>query len=429
MDASKRNFLKLGGVAMAATTVPAGSAYGQVPSVAGLDLPTFDPVEPISNEEFEGRVAKAQGLMQSLDINAMVLEPGASFMYFSGAFWFLSERLTTVVIPREGTPFVVTPMLEEQVVPAFLKIEADVHTWLEHEDPYVLLADILRERGLSSGKIAFEETVRFFVSTNIMNQLPDMVPVSGDPVARTLRRIKSPAELKLMHRSQAITLAAYQVAYDALEPGMTGAELTAITKSVQAALGGQNFVGLGLVDAEAAKPHGLDDTTVIGKNATVLMDIGCTYEGYYSDVSRTFFVGRPSKKQVDTWNLVRQGLDIVAASSQIGNSASLPDDNVRAFYESKGFGPDYQLPGLVYRAGHGIGMDIHEEIYLVRGNETPFAPGMCFSNEPVLYTPGEFGVRLEDIMYMTNSGPKYFTTPPENWENPLGEVAPLSLDL
>jgi len=422
-DHKRRNLIKLGGLALASTAFPSFANHDKT-------RPILTPVpEPISSKEFESRVAKAQSLMAELNTNALILEPGASMRYFSGIDWWLSERLTAVVIPREGIPFVVTPLMEEDNIHQGIKIKATIHTWFEHESPFKLLTQLLKDKKLNSGTVAFEETVRYFVLEGVMSQLSGVKHISGDAVTRRCRRIKSANELKLLHKSNEITLTAYNRVYEEIAKGMTGADLKAMMHSIQTKLGGKNTWSLALIDAASALPHGTDETAQIKAGSTILMDCGCTYEGYHSDISRTFFMGSPSKKQVETWNIVRKGQYVVLENAQIGNPAAVIDDRVRAFYESKGFGPDYRTPGLTHRVGHGIGMDIHEEVYLVRGEQTKLQSGMCFSNEPGIYIPGEFGVRLEEIMYLTNSGPKWFTTPPESIESPLGTVAPLSLDL
>ncbi|WOX04471.1 M24 family metallopeptidase [Microbulbifer pacificus] len=379
-------------------------------------------VQPISVAERQARVVRAQQLMQKYGIDAIVLEPGAAMLYFTGIRWWRSERLTCVVIPRRGDIAVVTPFFEEPSVRESMTFGEDVRTWNEHESPFARIAGVLKDRGFKSGVIGLEATVRWFVADGIRDALPSFKLVSADPVTRGCRMLKSPAELALMKKANEITLAAYGMVWDQLRPGMTPADVNQRMHDAQSALGGQGVWTMALFGEASAYPHGTDQPQQIREGQVVLMDCGCSVEGYQSDISRTFVYGEPSKKQQQIWQLVREGQNVAFEAAKLGAPAGNIDDAVRAFYLKHGFGPDYRLPGLSHRTGHGIGMEGHEPVNFVRGEKTELAPGMCFSNEPGLYLPGEFGVRLEDCLYMTADGPAWFTVPPESLASPLGRL-------
>ena len=379
-------------------------------------------VQPISVSERKARVARAQELMQKYGIDAIVLEPGAAMLYFTGIRWWRSERLTCVVIPKRGDFAVVTPFFEEPSVRESMTFGDDVRTWNEHESPFARVAGVLKDRGIKSGTVGLEATVRWFVADGIREALPAFKLVSADPITRGCRMVKSPAELALMKKANEITLTAYGMVWDQLRPGMTPADVNQKMREAQTALGGQGVWTMALFGEASAYPHGTDQPQQIREGQIVLMDCGCSVEGYQSDISRTFVYGEPTKKQRDVWQLVREGQNVAFEAAKLGAAAGSVDDAVRAFYLKNGFGPDYRLPGLSHRTGHGIGMEGHEPVNFVRGEQTELAPGMCFSNEPGLYIPGEFGVRLEDCLYMTEDGPAWFTVPPDSLASPLGRL-------
>ncbi|WP_078082967.1 M24 family metallopeptidase [Microbulbifer mangrovi] len=417
---SKRHLLKAAALLAVAPALPLRAATS-----AGTDKKTetlLAGVQPISVSEREARVTRAQELMAKNGIDAMVLEPGAAMLYFTGIRWWRSERLTCVIIPRRGELAVVTPFFEEPSVRESMTFGEDVRTWHEHESPFARVAGVLKDRGIKSGAIGLEASVRWFVADGIREALPGFKLVSADPVTRGCRMIKSPAELALMKKANEITLASYGKVYKGLRPGMTPDDVNQMMREAQTALGGQGVWTMALFGEASAYPHGSGQPQQIREGQIVLMDCGCSVEGYQSDISRTFVYGEPSKKQRKIWSLVREGQNVAFDAAKIGASAGSVDDAVRAFYLKNGFGPDYRLPGLSHRTGHGIGMEGHEPVNFVRGEKTRLAPGMCFSNEPGLYLPGEFGVRIEDCLYMTEDGPAWFTEPPVSLTSPLGKL-------
>ncbi|WP_417450081.1 M24 family metallopeptidase [Kordiimonas sp.] len=426
MTFSKRDFLKLGagaavGAVAAGAAARAEGAAKAPETLTGLKPITGD-IQPITVEERQARVAKAQKLMRDEGLAAILIEPGPAMLYFTGISWWRSERLTTVVIPAEGDIAVVTPFFEEPSVRESMSFGEDVRTWHEHESPFARVAGILKDRGLSGGKIGFEDTVRYFVVEGMKAAAPGFEITSALPVTLGCRMYKSAAELALMKKANEITLRAYEHVWGTLEAGMTPGDITSLMGAAQAALGGSGIWNMALLNEASAYPHGTSQPQSLRDGSVVLMDCGCAVEGYQSDISRTFVFGTPTKRQRDVWNTVRRGQQIAFEAAQVGAPAGKVDDAVRAYYESLGYGPGYQTPGLSHRTGHGIGMKGHESVNFVHGEKTPLASGMCFSNEPGLYIYGEFGVRLEDCLYMTDKGPAWFTEPPASLDDPIGKL-------
>jgi Xaa-Pro dipeptidase len=417
MRVNKRDFLKLSGAAV----LVAGCSPAEKQSSSSLSSITGDAV-PIDVPERISRVEKAQRLMAEHNIDALLLEPGSAMLYFSGVSWWRSERLTAVVIPREGDIGIVTPFFEEPSVRESMTFGDDVRAWHEHESPFERVASLLKDRGLSGGRIGLEDTVRQFVADGLRAAAPGFEVVNARPVTEGCRMYKSANEIALMRKANEVTLAAYQHVYSRLEIGMEPADVSAMMNEAQTQLGGIDIWNMALFGVASAYPHGTNQPQKIEQGQVVLMDCGCSVHGYQSDISRTFVFGEPSARQREVWDTVRKGQAIAFETAQLGVQAGAVDDAVRAYYESLGWGPGYQVPGLSHRTGHGIGMDGHEPVNFVHGEQTPLAPGMCFSNEPGLYDYDSFGVRLEDCLYMTDEGPAWFTEPPDSLDDPIGRM-------
>ena len=421
MKLSKREFLALSGASAGALAIGgASNAMAATPDTKLASI-TGDAV-PIGVEERLTRVAKAQRLMAGNNIDAILLEPGSAMLYFTGISWWRSERLTCVVIPREGEIAVVTPFFEEPSVRESMTFGSDVRTWNEHENPFDRVAGILKDRKLGDGRLGLEETVRYFVVDGLQKAAPGLKITSATPVTQGCRMYKSAAEITLMKKAAEVTLTAYRHVYKGLEAGMEPADVKAMMAAAQTQLGGDDTWNMALFGVASAYPHGTNQPQKIVEGQIVLMDCGCSVHGYQSDISRTFVFGEPSARQREVWNTVRKGQQIAFEAAQIGATAGSVDDAVRAYYESLGWGPAYAVPGLSHRTGHGIGMDGHERVNFVHGEETLLAPGMCFSNEPGLYDFNSFGVRLEDCLHMTEKGPAWFTVPPDSLEEPVGRM-------
>ena len=388
------------------------------PDLAGLSDLTGGAV-PIGAAERARRLARAQALMKAHGIAAVLIEPGSSLIYFTGVVWHRSERLTAAVIPVEGDPCIVTPFFEEPSVRQTLAVPAEVRVWQEDEDPLKVVAGFLRDRKLASHTIGIEESARFFAFDGLAHALPGAKLVSANPVVRGCRMIKTPAEIALMQCATDVTIAAYRWTYPRVEAGMTGAQIGALMIAATRKLGGDPEFSMALIGPAAALPHGSREVIRLADGQVVLMDCGCTVQGYQSDVSRTWVHGTATAEQRTVWDRVKAAQALAFRAARIGVAAGTIDDAVRGYYETLGYGPGYRLPGLSHRTGHGIGMDGHEPVNLVHGESTALAAGMCFSDEPGLYLPGKFGVRLEDCFHMTDSGPAWFSTPPASLDRPV----------
>lgn len=416
MAMQRRQFLGTAALTGLAASVPISALAADTAGLPNLAAKAV----PIGADERKTRIAKAAALLRANDIGALLIEPGSSLIYFTGVEWWRSERLTAAVLTCEGEVAIVTPFFEEPSVRESLGVPADVLTWNEDENPLRFVSDWLAKRGLAKGRIGVEETVRYFAVDALQKAMPEARVVNGAPVVRGCRMIKSAAELALMQVASDITIAAYRHTAPRIEAGMTPADIGAIMRAATRALGGNSEFELILLGEASAYPHGSGKPQAVKAGEVVLMDCGATVHGYQSDISRSFVYGKASPRQRQVWDEMRKGQDVAFAAAQIGAAAGTVDDAVRAYYQKLGWGPGYRLPGTSHRTGHGIGLDGHEPVNLVRGETTKLAAGMCFSNEPGIYIPGEFGIRLEDCFYMTDSGPKWFSEPPPSIDQPFG---------
>jgi Xaa-Pro dipeptidase len=366
-------------------------------------------VKPISAEERGQRVERARRLMREHAIDALVLESGTSLYYFTGVEWGLSERPFGVVIPRNGDLAWICPAFEEARAREKIGGGAEVRVWQEDESAYQLLAGILHDRNINTGRIGIEERLRFFIFDGLRKAAPSLEYVAADPVTAGCRMYKSPAELALLQVSNNLTLAACRAALATLREGMTQYDLQRNMETAMTRLGGDDVWALVGFGAFSAFPHGSEKPQKLLEGDIVLLDSGCAVEGYQSDITRTTVFGKPTPRQTEIWNLERRAQDAAFAAARIGAPCESVDAAARAVITAAGFGPGYKVPGLPHRTGHGIGLDGHEWTNLVRGNSTPLAPGMCFSDEPMIAIYGEFGIRLEDCFYMGEDKPVFFT--------------------
>jgi Xaa-Pro dipeptidase len=400
----------------------AGAAIAEAQSGAGPIAslhPLGPPVMPITDEERRARIEKARRLMTENGISAMFLEGGTSMFYYTGVRWGNSERTFGVVIPAKGELAWVTPAFEEQRARELIKFSNDVRTWQEDESPYRVIAQIIRDRGAASGKIGMEERVRFFVFDGVRQELPTAQFVSATPVTAGCRMIKSPAEIAFMQRANEITLQAIGAAFKTLREGMTQQQLSANVGEATTHLGGVGDGALVIFGKYTAFPHGSVQLQKLHEGDVVLVDAGCTVDGYTSDITRTTVFGKPTQRQRDVWETEKRAQSAAFAAAQIGATCESVDAAARKVITAAGFGPDYKVPGLPHRTGHGIGLDGHEWTNFVRGNMTKIQPGMCFSDEPTIVSYGEFGIRLEDCLHITETGPKFFTPQSPSIEKPV----------
>jgi len=413
---SRRGFFGLtaAGAALAASE-PTRAATGTAAS--DLSSLTRD-AQPISAEEHGTRLAKVQGLMQQQKIAAFLVEAGPSLEYFTGIRWHRTERTTAALIPADGRTVVVTPYFEEPSIRETLKVAADVRPWKEDESPFTLLAGALREH--AAGPLAVEPTTRLFIVDRMSKAAPSAPTViPGDDLIRACRMHKSSHEIALMQAANNVTIAALRYTHRHVEAGMSGPDILAMMVSATQALGGAHEFTLVLLNEASAFPHGSIKPQQVRAGSVILIDTGCSVHGYQSDISRSWVYGTASPRQRELWDTVKRGQELAQETARLGVPVGSIDRAVRTFYEQKGWSRDYGLPGLSHRTGHGIGMEVHEAPYLVRNDATPLEAGMCFSDEPGLYIPGEFGIRLEDCWYMTEKGPKLFTPLARSLDDPI----------
>jgi Xaa-Pro dipeptidase len=398
------------------------------PAIAALTSRRAEAV-PITLAEREQRLERARVLLHQNHIDALVIATGTSLSYFTGLRWGQSERLFAWVLPAVGAPFIVCPVFEEGRVrermeskPATLPSASTtrVYTWNEDEDPYKLLAKALKDAGIATGKIGVEERTQFVFADGIAHASPALAAVSAIPITFGCRSIKTPAELALMQLANDITLSVYEAAYKSAQPGMTTRQFTQLIDAAYTRCGvvGEASCQVG---EYSALPHGSLNPQTIREGEIVLIDDGCFVEGYQSDISRTFVLGDATSPKLDkqrkVFDVVHQAQAAVLAAARPGVSCQALDAAARNVISAAGYGPDYKY--FTHRVGHGIGMDMHEWPYLVRGNDTLLAAGMCFSDEPGIYIPGEFGVRLEDDWHVTEDGGKMFTPQSPSLEHPF----------
>jgi len=423
MRIDRRAFLGTSAAAAVGATAcnqaaPAPAANAAPPSIAALKPMTGD-VRPITDDERAARVENARKLMVDNKIDAIYLEGGSSMFYFTGVRWGLSERPFVAVIPARGDIGWVCPGFEEERARELVKDAKDVRVWQEDESPYRQIAAILKDRGVGSGRVGVEERLRFFIFSGVRKEAPAMNFVDAELITAGCRMLKSASEIALMQKAMDITLASYRAAFETFKEGMTQDDLRNHIAAAHRALGapgGSASVSFGKF---TAFPHGSIEPQKLQEGDVIQVDGGCSIDGYQSDITRTTVFGKPTPRQIEVWNLEKQAQAAGFAAAKIGAPCEAVDAAARTVITGAGFGPDYKVPGLPHRTGHGIGLDGHEWTNFVRGNKTPLAAGMCFSDEPMIAIYGEFGIRLEDCLYMTDAGPKWFTQPSPSIDKPF----------
>ena len=403
--------------AQAQASAPAAGS-GVHPALAGLKSMTAD-VKPITREERAARVQKAQQLMAQNKIAAIFLEGGSSMFYFTGVRWGLSERPFVCVMPQKGELAWVCPGFEEERARELVSKTAEVRVWQEDESWGKQIAGILRDRGAAAGRIGVEERLRYFIYSGVKKESPAADFVDAEVITAGCRMIKSPTELALMQKASDITIAAFRAAFQTFKEGMTQGDLRANIEEAHRALGapgGSAGVSFGMY---TAFPHGSIEPQKLKEGDVIQVDGGCAVDGYQSDITRTTVFGRASARQIEIWELEKKAQAAAFAAVKPGTPCEAVDAAARKVITDAGFGPDYKVPGLPHRTGHGIGLDGHEWTNFVRGNKTPLAAGMCFSDEPMIAIYGEFGIRLEDCLYVTESGAKFFSQPSPSIDKPF----------
>lgn len=389
------------------------SSIGISALMSNASLYTKAPFEasPITIEERLERISKAQELLQKNKMVALILDAGTSMQYFTGLSWYPSERSMLVIIPAKGEITYICPYFEEDRLLELIKVGKQVRTWHEDENPFQLCIKTIQDFGFQSGQIGIEEQTRFFISNGLQKAGKQFHLVSGDPVSVTCRLIKSPAEIALMQKANDITTLAIQAGIAALVEGCNPRQISQKIAQKHTELGAQHGFASVTFGVATSFPHGSSRKQILQKGDVVMLDCGCQVDGYESDITRTVIFGEPSQKQIDIWNLEKRAQQAGFEAAVLGAPCENVDFAARNVLVKAGFGPEYKLPGLPHRTGHGIGMDGHEWGNMVKGNKLPLQVGMCFSIEPTIAIPGEFGVRLEDCVYMTSTGPKWFSQP------------------
>ena len=382
--------------------------------------PMTTDVVPISVEERKSRVKKAQKLMKENGLQAILLDAGTSLKYFTGLSWWPSERPMIAVIPVSGNVSYVCPAFEAPRLLKKISIGKDVFAWEEDESPYQQIGKALKASGISKGNIGIEERFRYFILNGLQKDASNYKYVSADSVTIPCRLIKSEAEIALMQKATDITIEAIKIGLATLKVGSTPTDFSSAVAKAHAKLGANHGFALANFGPNSAYPHGSGQPQILKKGDIVLVDCGCTVEGYNSDMSRTIvFSAKPTKRQQEIWDLEKKSQAAGFRAAQIGNELGQVDFEARQVLVDAGFGPGYKLPGLPHRTGHGIGMDGHEWGNALKGNTRKLEVGMCFSIEPNISIEGEFGVRHEDCVYMTKDGPKWFSQPSPSIEQPF----------
>jgi Xaa-Pro dipeptidase len=436
---TRRSFVRVSSLAAGASVATAcgsGSPASTATAAASAQAPAVSPLppsiavltsmkdqaQPITAEERRGRIEKARRLMSERGVDALMLTGGTSLVYFSGMHWGLSERLFAMVLPVKGDAFYVCPAFEEerareQIATGPLGGSADVRTWEEHEDPYQRVAQGLRDRGIAAGSLGIEETIRFVFSDGVAKAAPTVKVTSGTPISAGCRITKDAHELALMRLASQVTLKAYEAAWKALKDGMTQDDFASLVALAHRQLGFEGGAGV-QVGQYSALPHGSITPQVVREGSILLIDGGCAVEGYVSDISRTFVLGKATDKMKQVFDIEYAAQTAALKAARPGVPCEAVDAAARKVITDAGSGPDYKY--FTHRVGHGMGMDGHEWPYLVKGNTLPLAPGMTFSDEPGIYIPGEFGVRLEDDMIITEQGAELTTPQSPSLEDPFG---------
>jgi Xaa-Pro dipeptidase len=381
--------------------------------------PWSDPAPAISREERQARIEQARRLMREARADALLIGAGASLNYFAGVGWGASERLVAMLLPRAGEPILIAPAFEEGSLAAELAIDAGLRLWEEDESPSALVAAALRE--VDADTLAVDPAMAFVMVERIRRAAPSASVVEASAIVDACRSRKSEAELALMRQAKRMTLEVQRRAAAILREGISASEVRRFIDEAHRALGasGSSFC-IVQFGRSTAFPHGLPGESYLSEGDMVLIDTGCTVGGYNSDITRSYVFGQPSAEQRRVWEVEREAQQAAFDAVRPGTPCEEIDAAARRVLEHHGFGPGYRLPGLPHRTGHGIGLSIHEAPYLVRGDRTPLAPGMCFSNEPMIVVPERFGVRLEDHFHVTQGGAAWFTEPSPSIDAPFG---------
>ena len=429
---SRRKFLAAGSVAtgasllsrtlLAENSTQSSDNSSLPPSIARLQSRRSE-ANPITKDERSERQERARKLMAENSLDAIVLMEGTSLRYFTGIRWWGGERMFALVLPAKGAAFYICPSFEEgrareQLANAPDGDHAEVRTWQEDGNPYALLNQGLQDRNIATGNLGIEESIRYLFVNNIAQNAPQAKLASATPVTAGCRMIKSPHEITLMRLASQVTISVYEAVYHALHEGMTQHDVGNLIEKAYARTGFPGDASV-MVGEYSANPHGSTTPQVIREGTIIMIDDGCVVEGYQSDITRTFVLGRPTDKMKQVFDIVHRAQSTALAAAKPGAPCGSVDDAARKVITDAGYGPDYRY--FTHRLGHGLGMDGHEWPYLVRGNKTLLQANITTSNEPGIYIPGAFGVRLEDDLHVTQDGAELFTPQSPSLEDPFGK--------
>lgn len=375
-------------------------------------------ITPIQPQEYKSRIQKACELMRVQNAQAMYLNAGTNLLYFTGTHWHTSERMVGAILLANGNLHYIAPHFEKGTILDFMSIHGDIHCWEEHENPYILLNTILKEKNIKEGSLFIDESTPYFIYEGISKATPLKIKNAKDIIS-ACRMIKSEAEIAIIQALMDITLNVHKATARILKVGITAKEVEDFIHEAHKRYGvtSGSYFCIVLFGKDSSFPHGVKKPKPLELNDIVLVDTGCSTYNYISDITRTYIFGEATEYQKKVWNIEKEAQFAAFKASQIKNSCEDIDIAARDKIASYGFGPDYNLPGLPHRTGHGIGLDIHEYPYILKGNDTKLQPGMCFSIEPMICIPNAFGIRLEDHAYITKDGPKWFTEPAHSIEN------------
>ena len=377
-------------------------------------------VEPISDEEFRQRLEALQAQIRDAGAAAVYLHAGTNLFYFTGLRWNPSERMVAAIVPAEGEICYVAPQFELDTLRDYWKMPATIHAWEEHESPYELVGKIMSSLG--DGPLLIDEVTPYFIVHGIQQANSQLTLGHAQPLTQNQRSRKSPAEIAIIKRAHEMTLAVHQAAASMLQPGITTGEVVEFIDQAHQVVGAPagSYFCIVLFGVATSFPHGVKDPQVLKADDWVLIDTGCLVQGYNSDITRSFAFGNHTERQKEIWDIEKAAQLAAFDAACLGAPCEASDAAAREVIQAAGYGPDYQLPGLPHRTGHGCGLDIHEGPFLVRGETTPMVEGMVFSNEPMMVVPDEFGIRLEDHFWMSKDGPQWFTEPSASIDNPFG---------
>jgi Xaa-Pro dipeptidase len=379
---------------------------------------------PIDAAEYRARLERVRELMRAAGVDALFLYASTSLQYFTGLKCYPSERLHGAILMQSGEPIYVCPAFEEQKTRAEIVLDGDFLLWEEHENPTEAVMETVSKRlSDADGRLAIDEQTPFFIASRLQDASATVQVVNAEDLIAMCRRVKSKAELALLAQAKAITLGIQRAAASILHEGIDTREVQTFLDAAHIAAGmdGRSTFKIVLFGEATAYPHGVPYPQQLREGDMVLIDTGATLYGYNSDITRSYVFGEANARQREIWDLEKAAQAAAFEAAQVGAPCSAPDHAARAVIEAAGFGPGYRVPGLPHRTGHGVGLDVHENPYIVRGNDLELEPGMCFSIEPMICSYGEFGVRLEDHAYIGEDGPHWFTEPSPSIDNPFGE--------